>query len=182
MKALLLTVALCAVQFVSAQIRIISQDAVRKAADIEVAESSLQFKPQSVDFGTIDEMSGVWHGSAKLRNSGAETLAITQIKSTCGCLKAEFAKRVLAPKEQTKVILKYYPRGHTGRVMQRLFVYTNSSESNPSAMLRLQGVVTASADRSDDYPYTRGALRWFTSRHSAGPRRLPRGAPSICSN
>ena len=89
MKALLLTVALCAVQFVSAQIRIISQDAVRKAADIEVAESSLQFKPQSVDFGTIDEMSGVWHGSAKHRNSGAETLAITQIKSSdrgdCGC-------------------------------------------------------------------------------------------------
>ena len=159
MKALLLTVALCAVQFVSAQIRIISQDAVRKAADIEVAESSLQFKPQSVDFGTIDEMSGVWQGSAKLRNSGAETLAITQIKSTCGCLKAELSKRVIAPNEEIAVALKYYPRGHAGRVRQRVLLYTNLSSEKPSAVLTLTGLVTASEDRSDDYPYTRGVLR-----------------------
>ncbi len=159
MKALLLTVALCAVQFVSAQIRIISQDAVRKAADIEVAESSLQFKPQSVDFGTIDEMSGVWHGSVKLRNSGAETLAITQIKSTCGCLKAELSKRVIAPNEEIAVALKYYPRGHAGRVRQRVLIYTNISDEKPSVVLTLTGLVTASEDRSDDYPYTRGVLR-----------------------
>ena len=68
MRGALSIMLLCAVQFVSAQIRIIPQDAVRKATDIEVAESTLHFVPQSVDFGTIDEMSGVWHGGAKLRN------------------------------------------------------------------------------------------------------------------
>ena len=150
---------LCAVQFVSAQIRIISQDVVRKAADIEVAESSLQFTPQGVDFGTIDERLGVWQGSAKLRNTGAETLAITQIKSTCGCLKAEPTKRVVAPNEEIAVALKYYPRGHAGRVRQRVLLYTNLSNERPSAVLTLTGLVTAAEDKSFYYPYTRGVLR-----------------------
>ena len=159
MKAILLAVALCAMQSVSAQIRIISQDKVRKATDIEVADSSLQFNTQSVDFGTIDEMSGVWQGSAKLRNSGADTLVVTQVKSTCGCLKAEIAKRVIAPKEEVAVALRYYPRGHAGRVRQRVLLYANTSSEKPSALLTLTGLVIASADRSDDYPYSRGVLR-----------------------
>ena len=159
MKKILLAVALCAVHFASAQIRIIPQDVVRKAADIEVVDGSLQFRPSGVDFGTIDEMSGVWQGSAKLQNMGADTLVVTQIKTTCGCLKAELSKRVIAPKETINVALKYYPRGHAGRVRQRVLVYSNRSSEKPSAVLTLTGMVTASQDRSDDYPYTRGVLR-----------------------
>ncbi len=159
MRLLVLAVALCAAQLSWAQIRIIPQDVVRKAAEIEVVDNSLQFRPNSADFGTIDEMSGVWQGGVKLQNLGADTLAITQIKTTCGCLKAEVAKRVLAPKEEVAVALKYYPRGHAGRVRQRVLVYTNRSNDNPSAVLTLTGLVTASEDRSDDYPYTRGVLR-----------------------
>ena len=150
---------LCAAQLVSAQIRIISQAEVRKAAEIETIESSLQFSPQSADFGTIDEMSDVWQGSVKLRNLGDDTLAITQIKSTCGCLKAELAKRVIAPKEELLVTLKYYPRGHAGRVRQRVLIYTNLSNEKPSVVFTLTGLVTASEDKSGNYPYTRGVLR-----------------------
>ena len=149
----------CAVQLISAQIRIIPQDVVRKATDIEVAESSLQFEPSGVDFGTIDEMSSAWQGSATLRNGGGDTLVITQIKTTCGCLKAEAERRLLAPNEATTLRLKYYPRGHAGRVRQRVLVYANNANDAPSALLTLTGLVEASADRSDDYPYSRGVLR-----------------------
>ena len=159
MRLLILAVALCAVQLLSAQIRIIPQDVVRKATEIEVVDNSLQFRPNSADFGTIEEMSGVWQGGVKLQNLGADTLAITQIKTTCGCLRAELAKRVLAPNEEVAVALKYYPRGHAGRVRQRVLVYTNRSNEEPSAVLTLTGLVTASEDKSDDYPYTRGVLR-----------------------
>ena len=94
-----------------------------------------------------------------LRNSGADTLVITQVKTTCGCLRAEVAKRLIAPYESVEVALKYYPRGHAGRVRQRVMVYTNISNERASALLTLTGEVIASADRSDDYPYTRGVLR-----------------------
>ena len=149
---------LCVAQIVSAQIRIIPQAQLEKA-NPQAKSSILQFVPREVNFGTIEEMSGIWQGSAELVNRGADTIAITQIKSSCGCLKAEMQKRVLAPRESLGVVLKYYPRGHAGRVSQRVFVYTNGETDNPSAILQLRGEVTASADRSDDYPYTRGTLR-----------------------
>lgn len=149
---------LCAVQIVVAQIRIIPHEKVLEASEPKLAPSALRFAPQSVDFATIDEMSGVWQGSVKLINEGNDTVVVAQVRTTCGCLKAELAKRLLAPNEEVAVRLKYYPRGHAGNVMQRVFLYATTSK-DPVAVLRLTGKVTASADRSDDYPYSRGVLR-----------------------
>ena len=160
MRGFIVAMMLCAAQLLSAQIRIIPQDKLLDASEIKAVEKSpLRFASEEVSFGTIDEMIGAWQGSALLVNNGNETVAITQIKTTCGCLKAELPKRVLAPKEQMTVALKYYPRGHAERVRQRVLLYTNLSSDKPSAVLTLSGLVTASADRSDDYPYTRGVLR-----------------------
>lgn len=159
MRGVVAVVMLCAAQLMSAQIRIIPQEKLLEAANPKTVASQLRFVADKVDFGTIDEMSGVWQGSATLTNEGGETIAITRVKSTCGCLKAEMPKRALAPKESMKVVLKYYPRGHAGVVRQRVFLYTEASEEHPSAVLEVRGVVTASADRSDDYPYSRGVLR-----------------------
>ena len=158
-RSSIFVVMLCAVQLLSAQIRIIPQAELLKAQPKAAENSPLRFQPTEVDFGTIDEMSGVWQGSAKLVNTGADTVAITQIKSTCGCLEAELPKRVVAPKESVKVALKYYPRGHAGRVAQRVLIYTNGATDRPASILQLKGLVTASEDRSDDYPYSRGTLR-----------------------
>ena len=159
MREVIVAIMLCAAQLLSAQIRIIPQEKLLAAEPKAAENSSLQFATEEVNFGTIDEMSGVWQGSAVATNIGTEPISITQIKSTCGCLKAEMPKRVLAPKESVKVALKYYPRGHAGRVLQRVLLYANGVTEQPSAILRLRGVVTASADRSDDYPYSRGVLR-----------------------
>ena len=159
MRLVVAIIMLCAVQLLSAQIRIIPQEELLKAQPKAAENSSLKFASEEVDFGAIDEMSGVWQGSAKLVNRGTDTVALTQIKSTCGSLKAELQKRVLAHQESATVALKYYPRGHAGRVMQRVLVYTNGATDEISAILELKGLVTASADRSDDYPYTRGVLR-----------------------
>ena len=159
MRGVVAVVMLCAAQLLCAQIRIIPQERLLEAANPKTATTPLRFVTDKVSFGTIDEMSGVWQGSATLINSGTDTIAITRVKSTCGCLKAELSKCLLAPKATMKVALTYYPRGHAGAVMQRLFVYSNKSEEHPSAILEVRGVVTASADRSDDYPYARGVLR-----------------------
>ena len=160
MRGVVVFMMLCAAQLLSAQIRIIPQDKLLDASEIKAVENSpIRFANAEASFGTIDEMIGAWQGSAVLVNSGNQTLAITQVKSTCGCLKAELPKRTLAPKERMTVALKYYPRGHAGRVRQRVLLYTNLSSDKPSAVLTLTGLVTASADRSDDYPYTRGVLR-----------------------
>ena len=159
MRYLLFVLMLGVILSVSAQIRIIPETKLLEVANPQRAESSLQFDTDKVDFGTIDEMSGVWSRSVKLRNDGSDTIAIMQVKSTCSCLKAELPKRVLGPNEEITVSLKYYPRGHSGDISQRLFLYTAVSNDKPSAILNLRGRVVASSDRSDDYPYERGVLR-----------------------
>lgn len=159
MRGFVVVAMLCAAQLLSAQIRIIPQDKLLEAEPKAIANSPLRFASDEVSFGTIEEMLSLWQGSVVLKNEGAEPISITQIKCTCGCLKAELPKRLLAPKESIKVALKYYPRGHAGRVRQRVLLYTNLSSGRPSAVLTLTGLVTASEDRSDDYPYLRGVLR-----------------------
>ena len=159
MRGFIAVVLLCVVHLLSAQIRIIPQDKLLEAEPKAAENSTLRFESNAVSFGTIDEMLSVWQGSAVLVNTGKEPISITQIKTTCGCLKAELPKRVLAPKERIKVALKYYPRGHAGRVSQKVLLYANGATGQPSALLKVEGLVTASADRSDDYPYTRGVLR-----------------------
>lgn len=166
MRVLISVLMLCVAHFACAQIQIIPRDKVLGAANPTIAASSVKFAVEAVDFGTIDEMSGVWKGSAKLVNKGRDTVAITRIKSTCGCLQVDMPKRMLLPNEEVAVTLKYYPRGHAGRVAQRVFVYTNGVDDNPSAVLQLKGLVTASADRADDYPYSRGTLRLRQDRVS----------------
>ena len=159
MRGIIAVIMLCAVQLLSAQIRIIPQEKLLEVAEPKTANTPLKLLVEEVDFGTIDEMSGVWQGNFEVMNMGDEPISITQLKSTCGCLQVELPKRVLAPKERVTIMLKYYPRGHAGRVLQRVMLYTNGSNDRPSAILKLRGIVTASADRSDDYPYTRGVLR-----------------------
>ncbi len=159
MRGVIVTMMLCAVQLLSAQVRIIPTEKLLEVSEPKVANTPLKFAADVVDFGTIDEMSGVWQGSATLVNTGAEPIAITSFKSTCGCLQVSLPKRVVAPNGSLEVALKYYPRGHAGRVSQRVLVYSNHSDDAPSAILQLRGNVTASADRSDDYPYSRGVLR-----------------------
>lgn len=178
MRRLFLVLMLSVVLSASAQIRIIPSEKLLEAANLQVAKSSLRFNAEMVDFGTIDEMSGVWNGSVKLRNVGPDTTLITRVKTTCGCLRADVEKRVLAPQEEISVHLKYYPRGHAGQITQRLFLYTAISDEKPSAILQLRGKVVASADRSDDYPHVRGVLRLRqdTVRLSGGEREILRVA------
>ncbi len=159
MRRVVLAIMLCTVQLLGAQVRIIPNERLFEVANPKVVNTPLKLLVAEVNFGTIDEMSGVWQGSAELLNTGAEPIVITQTKSTCGCLQVSLPKRVIASNEKMTIALKYYPRGHAGKVAQKVLIYTNHSAEHPSAILQLRGVITASADRSDDYPYSRGVLR-----------------------
>lgn len=159
MRLLIVMISILFANGALAQMRIIPQTKIEEAANPRTVATSLRFVKPIISFGEIDEMSGVWRGVAHLVNSGKDTLSISAMKSTCGCLQVAMRQRVLPPKATSEVELRYYPRGHAGRVFQRVMFYSNLSDREPSAILELRGLVVASADRSDDYPYCRGALR-----------------------
>lgn len=148
-----------AVATAEAQIRLIPQSKVDSARNVQTTDVGLRFVAGTmVDFGRIDEDGGAWKTSVECRNVSDKPLTITRITTSCGCLRAEFDRATIAAHEQATLRLTYYPRGHAGAVAQRIFVYTDRSSREPSAVLTLRGDVRAAADQSENYPYARGAL------------------------
>lgn len=144
---------------VEAQIRLIPQAKVDSARNVVVTNVGMRFAAgMTVDFGQIDEDGGAWQGSVVWQNGSDSALRITRITTSCGCLRAECDHSEVAADGEGTLRLTYYPQGHAGRVSQRIFVYTDRSGRRPAAVLTLQGVVRAAADRSGDYPHSRGAL------------------------
>lgn len=144
----------------SAQMVLIPQQ-VRDSVNMQttVADSPLiASNGGKVAMGTVAEDGGVWSGVVTLQNKGDKPLVITRITTTCGCLQAKPESKVLAAGASCKVELRFNPRGRIGAVSQRVMIYSSLSDSKPTAIVEVSGVVRASADRASDYPYSHGAL------------------------
>lgn len=148
-----------AVATVEAQIRLIPQAKVDSARNVVATDVGLRFDVgQTVDFGEIAEDGGAWKTSIKWQNHSDKPLIITRVTTSCGCLRVEYDRATVAVGGQGELHLTYYPQGHAGEVAQRIFIYTDRSAREPSAVLNLRGRVRATVDPSGTYPYARGAL------------------------
>lgn len=152
---------------VAAQIRLISPEKRDSINNPQlVAASPLHFPEGAIlDFGKLSEDAGVWRATLRWRNTGKTPVVLTRITTTCGCLKGVVdSYRPVAAGEKRKIDVAYHPKGHPGKVFQRLFIYTNLSERHPSAILQVKGVVEPSHDRSSLYPIVMGPLLLRTDR------------------
>lgn len=143
-----------------AQIRIIPQERVQEAANPSTIEEQVMLfeEGERVSFGTISEDSEPWRTRLHWRSKEGQSVTITQIKTSCGCLVAEWDKRKASNATSGTLEMEYRPKGHTGRIMQRIFIYTTLSESKPTAIVEIVGSVEPSANRSSLYPHLMGTL------------------------
>lgn len=157
---MLLAVATMLCGVASAQLRLISQQKLDSVANPRIVEGArMQFRGgEQVSFDTIGEDAGPWEQTVEWRNGGEQTLVVTRVTTSCSCLQATAAKGAVKSGASATLRLKYYPKGHPGKVEQRVFIYTNLSATTPSAVVTLRGEVLPSADRSADYPFSRGVL------------------------
>ena len=109
-------------------------------------------------FGTISEDDALWQTNLQWRTKEGRKVTITRIQTTCGCVAAKWDKRLSVNVTEGTIDVKYYPKGHAGKVHQCLFVYTSLSDEKPTAIISLVGTVTPSHDRSGDYKYSAGVL------------------------
>ena len=154
--------ALCATVAVAtaeAQIRLIPQSKIDSVRSVATTDVGMRFESgTTVDFGEIAEDGGLWRGSVEWQNGSDNTLTITRVTASCGCLSAKYDRATVAVGERGELRLTYDPRGHAGEVSQRIFVYTDRSDGRPAAVLTVRGRVRAAADPSGHYPHARGAL------------------------
>lgn len=154
----------------TAQIRIIPQESVQEAANPSTIEEQAMFFEEGarVSFGTIREDSEPWCTTLRWHSTEGKMLTITQIKTSCGCLVAEWDKRQATNATEGSIEIEYRPKGHLGGIRQRIFVYTTLSDTKPTAIVEIVGTVDSSADRSSLYPHKAGVLGLRT-KHIALP-------------
>ena len=155
-----------------AQLNIIPQSKISEVANPQTVGSDVvSFDNEGiVAFGTVSEDAAVWKGVAVWHNLSDKPLAITRIQSSCSCLSASFDKRPVKGGSKAEIELSFNPKGRLGGVEQRLFVYTTLSDKHPTAIVKLQGRVTPSADASGSYPHSCGTLLLMQKQVSVGPK------------
>ena len=93
-----------------------------------------------------------------LKNSSAATVAITELRSTCSCLKVATKPKTLRPNEELEVVAKFNPAGRSGKVKLDIFVYTSLDAKSPTERLTVTGTM-AQSDKFSHLPYSAGELK-----------------------
>lgn len=148
----------------SAQLQLIDQakiDSIRNPRT--VAHMPMRFEEgTTLEMGEMSEDAEPWRRELKWKNHGTSPLVITKVVTTCGCLKVDYDRWPVSADSVATLRVEYRPKGHPGTVYQRAMIYTNASETSPTAILVVKGNVLPVMNPMEDYPQTCGALRLRT--------------------
>ena len=122
-----------------------------------IAEGSLKAEEETIDIGTIEDTGSVVE-SFKLTNTTSTTIAITEIRSTCSCLRVETTPRSIASGESIDIKVRFNAEGRSGNFALNIFVYTSLDTKLPTERLTLTGEVLCGDDMSH-LPIRMGELR-----------------------
>lgn len=74
-------------------------------------------------------------------NRSDKPVVILRVDTSCGCVKAAFTRKPIAPGETGEVVVTFDPRGHEGALYKQMPVYTSDSPRRPTVRLALSGTV-----------------------------------------
>lgn len=92
-------------------------------------------------------------------NVSGGPVELERVRTTCGCLTADYRPGVLAAGENCEISLTYHPKNHPGTVDSNAFVYLAGPEKAPAARLTVLGNVLPGADEWERFPCFMGKLR-----------------------
>ena len=122
-----------------------------------VAKRAVRAEANIVELGTIKhyEQRTV---SFMLKNTSATTVAITELRSTCSCLKVVTKPKALRPNEELEVVAVFNASGRTSKVKLDIFVYTSLDAKSPTERLTVTGTM-AQSGKYAHLPYSAGELK-----------------------
>ncbi len=98
----------------------------------------LKFDHQNYNFGDVARKGGDLVHEFTFRNEGDTPLFITQVVTSCSCLKGNFSKRPVAPHTEGVLRITYEPHKSEPGVFNKVIcVYSNSADGNE--LLTVQG-------------------------------------------
>ena len=121
------------------------------------ATGILECKESVVDVGTISDESVV-DVRYLVRNTSNRSVVITQLRSSCGCLKVATSPTAIEPNGSVEVVANFDPKGRNSSFKYNILLYTELDNTYPSLRLTLVGEVE-SRDSWSHLPYRMGGLR-----------------------
>lgn len=122
-----------------------------------IAKRGVSAEERIFDLGSI-EPDGQHRVVFTLKNTTANTVAITHLRSSCSCLKVETKPKALKPNEKLEVVAVFNPTGRSGRVKYDIFVYTSLDTKSPTERLTITGTITPTSSHSH-LPHAVGEIR-----------------------
>ncbi|MBC8234402.1 DUF1573 domain-containing protein [bacterium] len=99
----------------------------------------ISFSEKVWDIGTIKSGEEKIH-KFKVMNTGSEELELTQIRSSCRCLKVEITSKKIQPKEYAEIKATFKEVKRLGEVIKTIYIDSNDSAA-PRSILRVKAKV-----------------------------------------
>ena len=108
------------------------------------------------EFGTVLEGVVVTH-TFVLTNAGDEVLAISNVRTSCGCTTTDLAKKSLGPGESVNLDAVFDTVGYGGRTVTKMIYVESNDPATSKLVLQLKGTV----NRAQQYNIACGDLNYL---------------------
>lgn len=125
-------------------------DSIMNPTPLSNGDQILEFHTKEYNIGEVYQSDSPKQCIFTYKNVSGSDNKITNIKTTCGCTEARY--------NEEQIILTYSPKGNSGKIDVRAFIYTTASANAPTAILHINGNVI-NDDKWDYLPYSIGDLR-----------------------
>lgn len=110
------------------------------APNLLLAQAAVEFPAKTIDIGNVAEDTDSVNCVFNVANRGDAPLLIEGVHVSCGCVKATHSKEPIMPGKSGTVTATLYPKGHSGRFLKSIYIYTNTIPRKN--VLRLKAVIT----------------------------------------
>ena len=132
-------------------------DSLINPAQSDKSAGTLVAKPKKIELGTIESKELIDFGF-ELRNTTNRPIAVTELRSSCSCIKVYTKPTTIEPYGTLQVEACFSPKGRSSSFSYTIFVYTALDNERPSERVTISGDIYCS-DEWSHLPERAGALR-----------------------
>ena len=133
-----------------------------------VSSAQINFFKNFYDFGEITEDGGKKEYLFSFRNTSSEPIIVLNAYTSCGCTKAEFSKKPIAPDSISYIKVVFDPMNYPGIFARKVTIVTNQGTLKEQ-LLVTGNVIPRKKSLEERYPITLGGgVRVATNAHSFG--------------
>lgn len=120
------------------------------------SDEVLHFDKAEINVGHLSEDDAPVTYRFRFRNVSKAMVTLTKVSTSCGCTVATFSGSSVKPDEEGEIILNFNPNEQAGTLNKSAYVYTNLSQTQPTAKISLIGKVLPTKNQWVGYPVAMG--------------------------